>query len=295
MSHTSIWPPRSPPSPPTGEPSSAGSTRPGGPAEARGLASPSPAAGPPSTWPRRMPRCASAAGHGHTDAHAASEFPLGRELRPRRGHLPLGHHDRGGRAARRPARARGQRHHRDRRDRGHAPSPHWPPQSSSCCPRSTSSRSCRPASPPPPSPCCAPAWARTSRRAIADAEVVLAEDEDTALAGLRGRRADHLRGPRLDHRAGPRGRPEAARVGPVLDRVLPRHGVPPRPDQHRHRRPRDLGLRRGPRGTRRGRPRDGCALRAPRHRPDGRPRAPAPPLRGQGGAGRSGPGSTRGT
>ena len=44
------------------------------------------------------------------------------------------------------------------------------------------------------------------------------------------------------------GGPQAARVGPVLDRVLPRDGVPPRPDQHRRPGPGDLGVRRGAEG-----------------------------------------------
>ena len=40
------------------------------------------------------------AGQGETDAFAASEFPAGRALRPRRRHHPLRHHHRGDRAAR---------------------------------------------------------------------------------------------------------------------------------------------------------------------------------------------------
>ena len=50
--------------------------------------------------------------------------------------------------------------------------------------RSTSSRWCRPASPRPCWRCCAPRLGEDLAAAIADAEAVLAEDEDTALAGV---------------------------------------------------------------------------------------------------------------
>ena len=60
-----------------------------------------------------------------------------------------------------------------------------------------------------------------------------------------GRRAAHLPRPRLDRRAGRGGGAEAARVGPAVDRVLPRDGVPPRPDQHRGAGAGDLGVRGG--------------------------------------------------
>ena len=179
---------------------------------------------------------------GRTEAHAASEFPLDRDLRPRRRHLPLGHDDRGHRAPRRPCASAASAPRPSSPPRARR-SPSWPP-TRCCSPRSTSSRWCRPGSRPPRSACCAPPSARTSSAAIADAEAVLAEDEATALAGVRRRRADHLRRARLDDRAGQRGGAQAARVGPVLDRVLPRDGVPPRPDQHRHHRAGDLGLRR---------------------------------------------------
>ena len=57
-----------------------------------------------------------------------------------------------------------------------------------------------------------------------------------AVPGRTGRRrAGDLRRARLDRRPGRGGGAQAARVGPVLDRVLPRDGVPARPDQHRHR------------------------------------------------------------
>ena len=79
--------------------------------------------------------------------------------------------------------------------------------------------------------------------AIADARAVLAEDEAQCLAGAGRRRAGDLRRARLDHRAGRGGRPQAARVGPVLDRVLPGDGVPARPGEHRHRGPGHLGAR----------------------------------------------------
>ena len=119
--------------------------------------------------------------------------------------------------------------------------------------------------------------------AIADARAVLAEDEASALAGVAEAEQITFVGRGWTDRPGQRGGAEAARVGPVLDRVLPRDGVPPRPDQHRHHRAGDLGLRRGARGTGRGRARHGSPLRAPRHRPPGRPGAPAPPVPGQGG------------
>ena len=67
-----------------------------------------------------------------------------------------------------------------------------------------------------------------------------------AVPGRPGRRrAGDLPRPRLDRRAGRGGGAQAARVGPVLDRVLPRDGVPPRPDQHRRAGAGDVGVRRG--------------------------------------------------
>ena len=53
-----------------------------------------------------------------------------------------------------------------------------------CCPRSTSSRWCRPGSRRPRSRCCAPRSARTSTGPSPTPAAVLAEPEDAALAGL---------------------------------------------------------------------------------------------------------------
>ena len=80
-------------------------------------------------------------------------------------------------------RERGPGDHRHRRDAGHRHPGAGQPRS---CPwpRSTSSPSCRPASRRPPWRSCAPPSARTSRRAIADAEAVLAEDEASALGAV---------------------------------------------------------------------------------------------------------------
>ena len=174
------------------------------------------------------------AGHGRTEAHAASEFPAGRDVRPGRGHLALGHHDRGDRAARPTCASAGQRTTAIVATEGTAiPAlateslmlPEVDEQSVVQTRFATTTLALLRAS-----------LGEDLTAAIADARAVLAEDEDSALGRPGRRRADHLRRPRLDHRPGQRGRPQAARVGAVLDRVLPRHGVPPRPDQHRHRR-----------------------------------------------------------
>ena len=111
-----------------------------------------------------------------------------------------------------------------------------------------------------------------------------------AVPGRRGRRrAGDLRRSRLDHRAGRGGRPQAARVGPVLDRVLPGDGVPARPGEHRHRGPGRLGARRGAAGPGGAGARHRCALREPGHRPARRAGAGAPALPGEGPAGRPRP------
>ena len=93
------------------------------------------------------------------------------------------------------------RHDGDRRHARHARSPSWP-TGPSCCPRSTSSRSCRPGSPPPPSRCCGPRLGEDLGGRRRRRPRVLAEDEAQRLAGARRRRAGDLRRPRLDHRPG---------------------------------------------------------------------------------------------
>ena len=123
-----------------------------------------------------------AAGHGYTDAHAASEFPLDRDY----DHVVA--ISRSGTTtevvelleALRVPRAG---HHRHRRHAG-TPIPALA-KHQLMLRRSTSSRWCRPGSPRPTLALLRATLGEDLTAAIADAEAVLAEDEDTALAGLR--------------------------------------------------------------------------------------------------------------
>ena len=175
-----------------------------------------------------------AAGHGETDAFAASEFPRGRALRRGAGDLAVGHHHRG--AATLLGRGR---------------------------PRGSPTLAITAV---PDSPVAQAAGAAVALPFADERSVVQTRFATTALvllrahlghrhrAGGRRRRArcwpSRCRStptgvrplpvprPRLDGRARLRGGAEAARGGAGLDRGLPGHGVPARPDRGGRRRAR---------------------------------------------------------
>ena len=113
---------------------------------------------------------------------------------------------------------------------------------------------------------------------IAQAEAVLAAGDEALGPAVDAEQITFV-GPRLDHRHRRRGRPEAARVGPALDRVVLDDGVPARADQHQRARPGRVGLRRAGRRVRRRHRRDRRPAAARADRRDGRPAAGAPPVR----------------
>ena len=181
---------------------------------------------------------------GETDAFAASEAPLGRpydrvvaisrsgtttEVRQALAAAPAGRVPRRPRSSATPT----------------ARSPP-PPRRSSTSPSPTTARSSRAAS-SPPSSCLARAWLGEDVAALPAAAAAALDAPLAARPG--GARPRRLPRPRLAGRPRRRRRAGAARDRPVLGRVLPGDGVPPRPDRDRRRRaPRSGSSTRRPRG-----------------------------------------------
>ena len=204
------------------------------------LALPSSAAARPTSWPRRM-RAARAGGHGRDGCVRGQRAPAGPQLRAvlaiTRSGTTTEVIERPACAARAAASSDGDRRHEPGRpvtelaDRA-VLLPEVDEQSVVQTRFATSALALLRAS-----------LGEDLAAAIADARAVLAEDEAHGLAGLVDAEQVTFVGRGWTIGLADGGRPQAARVGPVLDRVLPRDGVPPRPDQHRHRGPRHLGLR----------------------------------------------------